>query len=94
MRLPHPSTMSGASDADAFAYEPRPDASEQRELRREYRALLASAQNTRRHLPESSIADVGDMVRLGDELYTKGTSPTRSPQSRHRPTACSTHASC
>ncbi|KAI3628204.1 hypothetical protein CBS14141_002205 [Malassezia furfur] len=70
--------MSGASDADAFAYEPRPDASEQRELRREYRALLASAQNTRRHLPESSIADVGDMVRLGDELYTKVKAPSDS----------------
>lgn len=69
--------MSGA-EADAFEYEPRRNMLEQRELRREYRTLLASAQNTRRHLPESSISDVGDMVRLGDELYTKGT-PRRSP---------------
>ncbi|WFC98727.1 hypothetical protein MYAM1_001459 [Malassezia yamatoensis] len=60
-----------SNEADAFEYEPRPNMVEQRELRKEYRALLASAQNTRRHLPESSIADVGDMVRLGDELYSK-----------------------
>ena len=61
-----------AYEEDAFEYEPRPNMLEQRELRKEYRALLASAQDTRRHLPESSIADVGDMVRLGDELYSKG----------------------
>ena len=65
------STMS-SNEVDAFEYEPRPSMLEQRELRKEYRALLASAQNTRRHLPESSIADVGNMVKLGDELYSKG----------------------
>ena len=28
--------------------------------------------DTRRHLPESSIDDLGQMVRIGDTLYSKG----------------------
>lgn len=60
------------SQNDAFTYESNQDIYEQRKLRRDYRALLASAQNTRRHLPESSIDDLGQMVRIGDTLYSKG----------------------
>lgn len=75
-----------ASDGggEAFAYEPHPNMLEQRELRKEYRALLASAQTTRRHLPESSISDLGDMVRLGDELYTKGAWRDSSSEGTYR----------
>lgn len=32
-------------DAENFVYDPRPNITEQRELRREYRALLATAQS-------------------------------------------------
>lgn len=38
--------MDDDGQREAFAYEPQPDLSEQRELRREYRALLANAQST------------------------------------------------
>lgn len=36
----------GGEGRDTFEYEPRPNMLEQRELRKEYRALLASAQST------------------------------------------------
>ena len=76
--MPEPETQEGHA---VFTYDPHPDVGEQRELRREYRALLATAQSTylcadidtRRHLPESSLSDLNDMVRVGDELYNKGT---------------------
>ncbi|WFD33328.1 hypothetical protein MCUN1_000141 [Malassezia cuniculi] len=64
------------ASSQQFEYEPHPNVEEQRELRKEYRALLASAQNTQRHLPESTIQDLGDLVQLGDDLYTKVKAPT------------------
>ena len=66
---------------DTFTYESNQDIYEQRKLRRDYRALLASAQSmylsslmkdTRRQVPESSLDDLGQMVRIGDTLYSKG----------------------
>lgn len=70
------------ASSQGFEYDPQPNVDEQRELRKEYRALLASAQSTlrltdtQRHLPESTIQDLGNLVQLGDDLYTKVKAPT------------------
>ena len=77
-----------------FEYEPRPSVEEQRELRREYRALLASAQSAyaltdaQRHLPENTIQDLGNLVQVGDDLYSKGACMLTSQGTYRGPPRC------
>ncbi|PWN47094.1 hypothetical protein IE53DRAFT_321835 [Violaceomyces palustris] len=59
-----------------FEYDPAQDPVKKRELRREYRELIAQTEETKRNLAAHKPEDLKRLIQRGDDLYGKVVAPT------------------